>query len=555
VISVRAKLFGVIAVCLVPAIFAALLRAQQAEDDVLGQVKARIDFADDAFIAELNEDLAATQIALRLAASESRLGAAVKAKSQGAVTALRALSKVYPDAVAMLLDEEGALVASSPADRGPRKLEQSAALAPLWQAQAVTTLVKLDRIGWAIVAAEPLLVDTDVVGALAIAMPLDAKYLDTFKQQIHADFAIKVNGELIAATVGHPEPTLDAKPDGVVMMAGANDHIAIQSFRPSTIQGHNLHAVVSAAEDVTELRAGVARRLHHSLVILCGALVVALALALVIGGRIANAVRLIADAARAVSKSQYQRVEGVHTGDELERLATSFNEMVAGLEERDHIRDTFGKYVSRQVADQILKGKVDLAGEIIPVTILFSDIREFTSISERMEPRALLALLNEYFTGMVESVLRNHGVVDKFLGDGMMAVFGAPTPDTNDPLRACSAALEMRERLVALNVRLKQDGLKELRIGIGLHSGPVVAGNIGHVDRKEYTVIGDTVNLSSRLESLTKELATDIVLSADTYALVKDDVEVEVVRSIRVRGREQEVVVYRLIALRLPPAA
>jgi adenylate cyclase len=224
--------------------------------------------------------------------------------------------------------------------------------------------------------------------------------------------------------------------------------------------------------------------------------------------------------------------------------------MVAGLEERDHIRDTFGKYVSRQVADQILKGKVDLGGEIVPVTILFSDIRDFTAISEKMEPRALLGLLNEYFTGMVESVLSNHGVVDKFLGDGMMAVFGAPTPDPDDPVRAVRAALQMRERLVVLNERLRKDGLRELRIGIGIHSGPVVAGNIGHVDRKEYTVIGDSVNLTARLEALTKELSADIVLSADTYAAVRDSVEAEALRSIRVRGREQEVMVYRLVSLR-----
>jgi adenylate cyclase len=167
-----------------------------------------------------------------------------------------------------------------------------------------------------------------------------------------------------------------------------------------------------------------------------------------------------------------------------------------------------------------------------------------------MEPKALVDLLNVYFTGMVESVLRHHGVVDKFIGDGMMAVFGAPKPESDDALRAVRAALEMRTRLVDLNESFSAAGLAQLRIGIGIHSGPVVAGNIGHVERKEYTVIGDSVNVSSRLESLTKELASDILLSEDTYSLVAEAVEAEPLRAMRVKGREKEVMVYRLIGLK-----
>src|SRR5690606_8766258 len=152
---------------------------------------------------------------------------------------------------------------------------------------------------------------------------------------------------------------------------------------------------------------------------------------------------------------------------------------------------------------------------LVPVTVLFSDIRSFTSISENMDPRELLDFLNEYLSGMVESVLQHHGVVDKFIGDAIMAVFGAPVPEPEDPLHAVCAALAMREKLAKINEGFVERGLPEIRTGIGLHSGQVVAGNMGHSERMEYTVIGDTVNLASRLEGLTKELGCDVVISDD----------------------------------------
>jgi len=206
--------------------------------------------------------------------------------------------------------------------------------------------------------------------------------------------------------------------------------------------------------------------------------------------------------------------------------------------------------VTRQVADHLMKGNMNLGGELVPVTILFSDIRQFTSISERMEPRVLLDFLNEYFSGMVESVMHHDGVVDKFIGDAIMAVFGAPVPEPDDALRAVRAALEMLTRLRKINVDFKARGLPEIKAGIGLHCGQVVAGNIGHVDRMEYTVIGDAVNLASRLEGMTKELECDVVLSEDLYRQVEKDVDAEPLQRIKVKGRDREVMVYRLVGLK-----
>jgi adenylate cyclase len=264
-----------------------------------------------------------------------------------------------------------------------------------------------------------------------------------------------------------------------------------------------------------------------------------------------GAIRGISQAADKVKDGKYVNAPVTPTGDELERLAVDFNAMVQGLKERDQLRETFGRYVTRQVADHLMKGgNQALGGELVPVTVLFSDIRSFTSISETMDPRALLNFLNEYFTGMVESVMLHQGVVDKFIGDAIMAVFGAPSPSPEDPLRAVKAALAMRTRLAKINLDFKARGLPEIRTGIGLHSGQVVAGNMGHAERMEYTVIGDAVNLASRLEGMTKELKCDIVLSEDLYQQVARYVFAEPLHKIKVKGRDQEVMVYRLIDLR-----
>jgi adenylate cyclase len=178
---------------------------------------------------------------------------------------------------------------------------------------------------------------------------------------------------------------------------------------------------------------------------------------------------------------------------------------------------------------------------------LFSDIRSFCTIAETMPPKQLLSFLNEYFSGMVESVMANQGVVDKFIGDAVMAVFGAPVPRPEDAHNAVKAALDMRRRLAAMNADFRARGLPTIRIGVGLHTGHVVAGNIGHVERMDYTVIGDAVNLASRLESLTKELDSDIILSEDTYRVVQDHVQAEPLERVTVKGRVQPTLVYRLI--------
>ena len=228
-------------------------------------------------------------------------------------------------------------------------------------------------------------------------------------------------------------------------------------------------------------------------------------------------------------------------------LNSDFNAMVEGLRQRERIRDIFGRYVTRQVAEEILSGRLELGGERRVVTILFADIQGFTALAERMPPEQVVALLNQYLGTMVTCVLQEGGVLDKFIGDAIMALFGVPVSTgspAEDARAALRCALRMSERLDALNADRAVAGLPPIELGIGLHTGEVVAGNIGIPERMEYTVIGDSVNLSARLEGLTRTLRQRVLLSEETATLVGDLAPLVRVDTVSVRGRSQPVTVY-----------
>ena len=213
------------------------------------------------------------------------------------------------------------------------------------------------------------------------------------------------------------------------------------------------------------------------------------------------------------------------------------------------MKTTLYRYMTPSVADRVMALGEDvlMVGERKDVTVLFSDIRGYTTLTEKLEAAEVVSMLNEYFETMVESVFHCEGTLDKFIGDALMAVFGAPLPLANHAWSAVRSALDMRRRLVAFNAERVQQGQPELRIGIGLSSGEVVSGNIGSQRKMEYTVIGDGVNLSSRLESITKQYGCDIVLSEHTYELCKERIRVRELDLIRVKGKMEPVKIYELI--------
>ncbi|BAY08933.1 GAF domain-containing protein [Calothrix sp. NIES-2098] len=226
------------------------------------------------------------------------------------------------------------------------------------------------------------------------------------------------------------------------------------------------------------------------------------------------------------------------------------------ISQEKRLKTTMYRYLTPHVAEQVMALGEDalMVGERKEVTILFSDIRGYTTLTENLGAAEVVSLLNQYFETMVEAVFNHEGTLDKFIGDALMAVFGAPLPLTeNHAWRAVQAALDMRQRLAEFNQRRIIQAQPQIHIGIGLSSGEVVSGNIGSHKRMDYTVIGDGVNLSSRLEGVTKEYGCDIVLSEFTYQLCSDRIWARQLDKIRVKGKYQAVNIYELISDRATP--
>jgi class 3 adenylate cyclase len=214
---------------------------------------------------------------------------------------------------------------------------------------------------------------------------------------------------------------------------------------------------------------------------------------------------------KAVAAGDFDCKTSVLYNDELGQLKGHFNMMLDGLVERDHIKDTFGRYVSLEIAEKIMKsGKVDLAGEEIQATVLFSDTRGFTPLSEKLPPKELIRFLNDYFAYITVPIAANRGVINKFIGDAVMAIFSPVFGVEDHKAAAVRAALGMREALKEFNALGRYP---EVAFGVGVHSGGLVAGNVGTETRLEYTVLGDTVNVASRIESHTRTAGTEILLS------------------------------------------
>ena len=216
--------------------------------------------------------------------------------------------------------------------------------------------------------------------------------------------------------------------------------------------------------------------------------------------------------------------------------------------ERKKIKGAFTYYVSSSVVNEMLKypEKLKLGGDRKELSILFSDIRSFTTIAEGLAPEDLVHLLNEYLTIMTDIVFKYDGTLDKYMGDSIMAIYGAPLDLPDHPIKACRSALEMIKELKALNQKWISEGKQPMDIGIGINTGPMMVGNMGSEQRFDFTVIGDSVNLGSRLEGANKSYKTNIIISEFTFERVKNEFTCMELDSVRVRGKEQPVKIYSL---------
>lgn len=254
---------------------------------------------------------------------------------------------------------------------------------------------------------------------------------------------------------------------------------------------------------------------------------------------------MLVSAVRAIGEGKLDQKIEIKRKDEIGDLTDAFNDMAKGLQEREFIRQTFQKFVHKDVANELLSNPdmVKVGGERKKATIIFTDIRGFTPLSESLKPEDLIGLVNGYFKQLLPIIDRNGGVLDKFIGDAMMIVFGAPIEKDDDAMRAVRTGLEMQQKLQEMKKEKEKEGRKTIVMGIGINTGYVVAGNVGSEDRMEYTVLGDVVNVAARIEGQSR--TGEVMISEETYNEVRDFIKVSGdVDQVALKGKSKPMNIY-----------
>lgn len=250
----------------------------------------------------------------------------------------------------------------------------------------------------------------------------------------------------------------------------------------------------------------------------------------------------LARGAHAIAAGDYTQRVAFDRRDEIGQLGDAFNDMAVGLADRDRVRNLLGKVVSPQIAEELLKRDIALGGEERVASVLFADCRGFTALSENLPPALVLERLNEMLTVLTDVIERYGGVVDKYIGDAVMALFGAPLAHDDDAVRAVRCALDMLDAMDRLNATRPVG--QRLELGIGVSTGRLVAGNMGSATRLNYTVIGDTVNLASRVEGLTRRYEARVLVTQATRDACGDAIAFREIDRVQVKGRAEPVTIF-----------
>jgi adenylate cyclase len=451
-----------------------------------------------------------------------------------------------------ITDEEGHLRADA---TGKLQSGQSvAALSPLMEAlstgEATTAITEVGGILFQLVAVPVL--GPDVIGFLLLGQAIN----DALAQQLEKDTGSQVSfltstrlfasswsqlvREQLSPTVRVPVALPSEAAQGTFLLMLAGERWLSLLVPIEARLSSPLLAMVQRSYDAALVPFYTLRRRLAEIGV--GALVLTLSLGIGLASGITAPIQTLVVGMQGVLKGNLKQRLNMQREDEVGFLARSFDDMVAGLEEKEKIRDVMHKVVSPEIAHELLQRGVTLGGEMREVTVLFADIRGFTTLSEGMPPPELLSFLNEYFSRISRIIEQEKGVIDKYIGDEVMAIFGAPLPSSDHAIRAVAAAVGMLKELERFN--REQQWTLALRIGIGIATGPVVAGNVGSPERLNYTVLGDTVNVASRLQGLTKEYQVPLIVSGSTYEHVATRFSCRLLGKVAVRGRQQETELY-----------
>ena len=390
------------------------------------------------------------------------------------------------------------------------------------------------------------------IGALAIAFSLDLGehamegiskiksgfflenklFSGTIPASVHTNFLRELQVELGRA--GEPGEQFTFPIDGVPHRVFYRELNADSPF-PVAYEV----ALYSLAELQREQRAFRWQIGAISVVVLVGAL----GFLIFLSHRFSVSIRELVGATIEIQQGNFTIKVPVRSRDEIGHLATSFNEMAEGLAQKEKFKSVLNKVADRDVAEQLMSGQITLGGEAREVSILFCDIRGFTSLTQGMPPAEVIQMLNEHMTTLTSVVYENDGMVDKFVGDLIMAVFGAPKARGNDTYNAARCAM----RMILERVKLNETSSHKISIGIGIATGEVVAGNMGSIDRLNYTVLGERVNLASRLCS--KAAPMEIVIDEGTKAKLGDRITVESLPPTALKGFSEPVQTFKLLTV------
>lgn len=391
------------------------------------------------------------------------------------------------------------------------------------------------------------------VGALTLGFAVDDEVASRLSEIVDAEVCFAAGGRCIAGTAaasdtGLARLMLDAAgADRPIFTTWEGRRLALVSSPLSAVDGIlGLIAVPLEAVLTPFDRIQQAERIAAAT-----ALTLAIVLGILLSRRLTTPVRALVAATDRVRRGDYDFTLRITHRDELGTLAEAFNHMTQGLLLKERYRGVLDKVVSRHVADELLRGEIRLGGETREVTTLFGDIRGFTGLTERMQPEDVIAMLNEWLERAGEAIEQEGGVVDKYVGDQIMAIFGAPLAQEDHAARAVRAALRLRAATEELNRRREARGLLPLSVGIGINTGPAVAGNTGSSRRLNYTVLGRAVNAAARLCS--EAGPGQVLISGETYARVADNVDATPLVPRIVKGFSEPLTPYLVHGARSEP--
>ncbi|PCI33353.1 MAG: hypothetical protein COB53_12175 [Elusimicrobia bacterium] len=549
-IPFRLKVLGAFLTLLTVVLVSSLSLVDRSQTkQIKAEIRQQLDIARNVFVSLLKRRESELNRSLSILSKDHAFKQALATENMGTiVSTLESLqSRVMADAI-WITDDEGMVTESTLEDVEADSLEELSIIENALDEEVGSAIIPIHGMPYQITAV-PVLAP-DVVGVLIAGFRIDDAVAEEIKAITKTEVSFKRGGTIFASTLSSKDARKALEKEADAFVAGEPRLLSYGDFQDLVLRAPVAPDVSAFLQRSWDDALAPLRELRKLVffVGLIGFLLTAV-VGLFVAGSVTAPVALLVKATRKLNAGILNTHVDIQQNDELGELGKAFNEMAGGLREKEKFRDVLNKAVSKEIAEELLKtGKIELGGEERIVTVLFSDIRSFTTLSETLSPQDLISQLNDYFTRMGGPIDSEKGVIDKYIGDAIMAIWGAPLSKEDDPVRAQRAALGMLRELEDLNVEREVKKQPLLRIGIGLHTGPAVAGNLGSESRASYTVIGDAVNLASRVEGLTKHYGVQIMVTAAVRdASPGGRFLYRSLDYVRVKGKKKPVEVFELI--------